>query len=351
MRKIVFVICILGIFGGCHNSNKNVIEIGAILPLTGNAAETGDHIKKALELCCEIWNKKGGVCKKKITTIYFDNKGESKQGPILANQIISTTNIEKIIGTYSGVSLSAQPIFERNKILQLNFVASNEIVNKNTHYTLRCYPSTLDISNEFIKTIKNKFGKNKFIFFYSNTDFGVAYKKDIEKAANFSDGIILKEVIYEETASTYRDLITKQNLNNEDIIFIAGQYRSLGLIIKQLRESGFEGCIIGDTHINSPSVTNILGDNKENIFYVSIKLSKKATAIKNNYKNKYGIEMDEFSLLVYNGLDMLLNYMNEKNLDSNEEIIKNIDGYNFKGIMETSVINKNVNIQFEFKSL
>ena len=48
-----------------------VIKIGAILPLTGDAAVWGNNTKKGIDLAVEEIGKKGGVNGKKIKIIYL----------------------------------------------------------------------------------------------------------------------------------------------------------------------------------------------------------------------------------------------------------------------------------------
>ena len=62
--------------------------------------------------------------------------------------------------------------------------------------------------------------------------------------------------------------------------------------------------------------------------------------------------MDDFALLTFNGLNILLTYMYEHNTIDNSEIMKNINGYEYNGpIGKSKIKNNDVLIEFELKDL
>lgn len=352
MKKILVVLLGLVLLCGCQSKKEDKITFAAIFPLTGTASETGDHIQKAADLCIKKWNQTGGVIGKQVDIKYYDHQGLSKNGATIANQIVSTTKIDKVLGTFSGTTLSAQPIFERNKVLQYNFVSTNDVL-KNSRYTLRCFPSTYDICRAFMKDISVEINPKRIVILYANTEYGKSfYNEFISMNDSVACDFSIQYYVYDEAVRDYRDHISKMKLTEDDILFIAGQYHALGIILKQIRESGYTGKIFGDTHLSSPAVVNIIQNQRDNIYYIAPKINAEISSkIQAEYYNEYGIEMDDFSMIMYMGLDLLLTYMNEIQTMDNEILMSNIEEFEYSGIMHSIVLSNVVQVEFDVKPL
>ena len=348
MRKIVFaLIAVCVLLSGCQGKKDEVLRIAAVLPMSGQAAVTGDHIMKSAELCIDKWNKVG-VSGCRVEIKYYDNQGQSKLGATIANQIVSTTKIDKVLGTFGGAVLSAKPIYEQNKVLHLNFVATNDVLS-DAEYALRCFPTTEDVCVAFKQHV-NLLNASRVIVLYSNTEFGHTFYKEFYNLQD--DNTIYTFIEYEDKLHDYKNLIQKIKILEDDVIFIAGQYNSLGNLIKQIREYGFEGRIYGDTHMSSPDVKTIVGSYSEECYYVAPRLNSDiARSIQDEYLERYGIEMDDFSKIMYMGLDLLLSHINDVNSFDNSIILDNINGYEYNGIMKSRVSSNIVNVEFDIKPL
>jgi ABC-type branched-subunit amino acid transport system substrate-binding protein len=61
-------------------AERNIIKIGAIAPLTGDAAIYGTWFKNGINLGVEELNNSGGIDNKKIQIIYEDDKASPAEG-------------------------------------------------------------------------------------------------------------------------------------------------------------------------------------------------------------------------------------------------------------------------------
>lgn len=68
------------IFSGCVKKEEKEIKIGAILPLTGDAALYGKSIKKGIDLAVDQINSKGGIKGSKVSVIFEDSKAVPADG-------------------------------------------------------------------------------------------------------------------------------------------------------------------------------------------------------------------------------------------------------------------------------
>lgn len=70
------VIALLIVLAITESTKQNEIEIGAILPLTGQSAQYGKWIQQALELGRKQINESGGINGKKLVIAYEDDQAD-----------------------------------------------------------------------------------------------------------------------------------------------------------------------------------------------------------------------------------------------------------------------------------
>jgi branched-chain amino acid transport system substrate-binding protein len=121
MKKIIYlaitIVVIVGLIfvistnnqGGNLSDNSKSIKIGAMISLTGVAADFGDMSKKAMDLAVEEINQNGGVDGRKAE-LYIEDDQTTPQGSVSAYQkLVGIQNADAVIG---GIfDFTAQPIF------------------------------------------------------------------------------------------------------------------------------------------------------------------------------------------------------------------------------------------------
>jgi branched-chain amino acid transport system substrate-binding protein len=350
---IVLAVCVGMFFAGC-GEKKETIKIGVMIPLTGKGSDAGVNAQQAINLCIEGWNEKGGILGKKIVANYYDAKNsESKEGAIIAKKIVSEpqkTNF--VLNVISGVVMTAQPILDANKIIQLSLSGSDNLFETSPKYTIRNYPSATQVSRKIIKELDSLFHSNKIKVIYPANEWGLSSMKSIKIQANKYNVEITREVQYNEDEISFRNNIMKCDLNENDILYVIGSQERIGRLIKQIRESNFTGIIIGGSDIKTTSALNVIGNNKSNIYYTETYKSPKIKELNDKFHTKYNSDIDEISMFFYNALDLFLNYVTDcKNID-NEFIISTINGYTYNGYMGIiEVENNEIIYPFEIKKL
>src|SRR6476660_5454383 len=93
--------------GGALAQDKTV-KIGAIFPLSGNAASAGVHAKAAIEVAIDIINNAhpelGGA---KVEVVFADNQGSPATGQNQALRLITEEKVVALTGAYqSGITLT-----------------------------------------------------------------------------------------------------------------------------------------------------------------------------------------------------------------------------------------------------
>ena len=103
-KTLITVLALSLVLSGCLKTSEEkevkeeVIKIGVILPLTGNAAVYGLSAKEGIDLSLEDINNTGGINGKTIQMIYEDSQCDSTKAVSAAHKLINIDKVQIIIG-------------------------------------------------------------------------------------------------------------------------------------------------------------------------------------------------------------------------------------------------------------
>ncbi len=325
MRKVLSIIvlcvvCLIG-FNSCQSGNNENIHLDLVFPLTGNGAAASEATINAINLCVDKWNAAGGINGYPIKVECHDSKGQTKEAINIARKITSTDNANIVISAMSTVSLGMLPILEEHKIIHLAFSGANSLLTNNPKFVIRGSISPKQIGEAVIKDMTTKFSGKDLIIFYCNNEFGQGYLDATLQATKASGLSECKTIGYDESDLSYRNIILKAGLSNNNVLFVIGQQESLGRLIKQIRESGYDGIILSEPNITSASTLSVLSkDILNNVYYISVIQTDKVDLIRDEYYKKHHQKPSELALDAYNNTDLILT-LYEK-INGNPELLK-----------------------------
>jgi len=164
---------------GQEASAQQTVKIGAIYPLSGNAASAGNYSKTAIELAVDLINNgnpdlkavpladgKGlpGLGGAKIEVVFADNQGTPAAGQNQALRLITEEKVVALIGAYqSGITVTTSAMSERHGIpfLTPESVASN-LTERGFKWFFRTTPVAGDFAraySDFLKRLTIVFGE------------------------------------------------------------------------------------------------------------------------------------------------------------------------------------------------
>ncbi len=98
-----------GIADRSKEGSKDTIKLGAIISMTGFAADFGEMSKKGIDLAVSEINAKGGINGRQIEVIIEDDRTDAKTAAGLYQKLTSVDHVDGIIG--SNFDFVTQPIF------------------------------------------------------------------------------------------------------------------------------------------------------------------------------------------------------------------------------------------------
>src|SRR5271155_3710309 len=164
---------VLGLFGaasiavalaGAALAQQQTVKIGAVFPLSGNAASAGIHAKAALEVAMDIINNAhpelgnfplaknaglAGLGGAKVEVVFADNQGSPATGQNQTLRLITEEKVVALTGAYqSGITLTASAIAEKYGI---PFVNGESVAANLTERGFKWFFRTTPIATDFVR--------------------------------------------------------------------------------------------------------------------------------------------------------------------------------------------------------
>lgn len=238
-------------------TNNQGIPIGIALAQTSNVALLGQEGVAGSKIAEKYFNDKGGINGTPIKLVVQDTGGD-EAGAINAFQTLITQNkVAGIVGpTLSQQAFSADPVAERAKVPVIAASNTAKGIPEIGDYIARVSsPVTVVAPNSVKAALKiNPNIKRVAVFFAQNDAFNKSETEVFQKTVK-DQGLELVTVQKFQTTDTDFQTQATSALNlKPDLIIISGLASDGGNLVRQLRELGYKGLIIGGNGLNSSNI-------------------------------------------------------------------------------------------------
>lgn len=310
--------------GGLAYAAEKEIKIGALFPLTGPAAVSGQNCLSAVETAAQIINeihdipgfpladKAGLLDGYKIVVVKADHQGKPDVAKSEAERLFNQEKVFAIIGSYnSSASKPASLVAERMKrIFMCGASSSAALTERNFKYFFRTAATDAIESKEFTDYIdylnKNKNAGIKTLgLLYENSEFG-KHAADEGKKAAASIGIeVVADIPFTVGATNLNSEIQKLKSQNPDAVFGAALGSDYSLMVRTMKQTAWAPKIFINycTGYQNPSINKELGN--DGSYYMggmgyspelAEKHMKPALAAQDIYRKKTGFPLDSDSI-------------------------------------------------------
>lgn len=288
-----------------NNIKKEVINIGAVLSLTGEGSEYGKDQQRAIDLFIEQKNNQKSKYIYKVKTL--DSKSDPKVAVSAINNLISVDRPDAVLSVLSSVCLSIKPITENNNI-PLFCVGANPEITSNTKLVFRSLPT----SDYQAEVLGNLFISQKkvrsFSILYLNNDFGIGSLNSIKSAIRINNKELLDSMALDPAKTDYKTEVAKVLTGNPDVIYVAAYGSSIAYVLRNLTELGYNKYILSALEVSYPNVLGIAKSAAENVYYVDTVFqnddNKNNTFIK-AFKAKYNTVPTLDAILAYDEMSVI----------------------------------------------
>jgi len=263
---LVLILIGVGVYRNMNQQDdKEVIKIGAILPLSGDFAEYGKNDKKGIDLAIEHFKELNPEIP--IEIIYEDNKGTAKDAVSAMKKMALIKPVAIIDDAISSITLSILPQCDQNNIVLMSTGATNPKLSGKSPYFFRVWNSDLEEGLYTAKSLINDLNIYNVSILYLNSDYGQGLNSAFSKSYSDSGGNIISSVPYDVENKDFKNEINKIDLAKTDGIYLIGYANQTGIICKRLREMGYNGAIFSTVATEDKEFLKLAGSAAEGVIY------------------------------------------------------------------------------------
>jgi branched-chain amino acid transport system substrate-binding protein len=301
-------------------SAQQTVKIGAIFPLSGNAASAGVHAKAAIEVAMDIINNAhpelgnfplaknaglAGLGGAKVDVVFADNQGSPATGQNQALRLITEEKVVALTGAYqSGITLTASAIAEKYGIPFVNgeSVAAN-LTERGFKWFFRVTPIASDFAKiyyEFLKDMKAAGAKTDNVaLVHDNTEYGTSVASVITSAFKEQGQNIALDIAYGVNATDVQAQVLQLKEKKPDVVIMVAYASDAILFAKTMQALDYKPPMLlaDDAGYSDPSFIKSVGKISQGTFNRSSwslgPPGSPTALIAEMYKKKSGDEMDD----------------------------------------------------------
>lgn len=310
MKKLLLIAAAFGLLIGCK-AKSDSIKIAVALPLTGDIASLGQGLKRAVTMRIEEANAEGVALARsyvplpgKIELVNFDDRSDPKEAVSVANRIVSDPNVVAVIGHFnSGCSIPASRVYAQAGLPMISPASSNPELTNQQLSPQWTGPKSIFRANT-TDNVQGAYGAD-FVFkdlqakrvaiIHDKTSYGQGVAEEFKKKFEANGGVVTAFEGLQTGDRDFRPLVTRIKGTNPRAIYFGGMFSEGGILIRQIRDLGFNGYFVTCEANYDPIFIETAGQAAEGAFVTFLgsppELQPAAQEFIKRYKARYPNEV------------------------------------------------------------
>ncbi|WP_341528769.1 ABC transporter substrate-binding protein [Nostoc sp. UHCC 0302] len=308
-------------------STSGAIPIGIAVAQTSNVALLGQEQVAGAKIAEKYFNDKGGINGTPIKLIFQDTSGD-EAGAINAFQ--SLINKDKVIGivgpTLSQQAFSADPVAERAKVPVIGPSNTAKNIPEIGDYVARVSaPVSIVAPNSVKAALKQNPQIKKVAVFYAQNDAFSKSETEIFQQTVKDQKLELVTVQKFQTSDTdFQSQATNAINLKPDLVIISGLAADGGNLVRQLRELGYKGLIVGGNGLNTSNILPVCKALCDGVLiaqaYSPEQVGEVNNAFRKAYVDQYKKEPPQFSAQAFAAVQVYVEAL--QSLDKQSKVNK-----------------------------
>lgn len=276
-RTATHLLCAAGVLAlGFASPVKadDAIAIGGAFNLTGGQASMDGPAKNGAQLAIDAINAKGGVNGKPLKLIVYDAKTDPAVQASIGSQLINSDKVPVIIGfSDSDPVLAVAPNAQKAGIPFLTIGATSPKLPDQVgdDMFLTAFGDNTQAAVGAAFAIQDLKAKTVYVIEDTGAEYTTLLSKYFREAFEHLGGKIIGRDTYKTGDKTFTAQITKIKAlpTKPDFLFISAQPTEVGLIVRQVRQSGINLPILGGDGYDTPLLIEVAGKAANNVFFTT----------------------------------------------------------------------------------
>ncbi len=330
--------------GGGGGGAQEPIKIGGGFALTGAESSLDLPAANGAKLAVKEINAAGGVMGRQIDFIVHDTKYDMSVTAQVAKQFVEQDKVVAVVGfTDSDSVLASGPTIQA---AGLPFIIAGATSPKlpaqiGDFLFFACFGDNVQAAVGAEYGFKN-YGKTAYLLWDKGVEYTTLLGGYFKSRFTELGGALALEDTYEDSATDFSAQIAKVKAlpQQPNFYYISAMPYNVGPVVKQFRDAGLTGPIIGGDGYDTPDILSVAGPAAENVFFTTHALMdatggtdgiKKFIAA---YNKEYGHDPENaFAALGYDSVYLLADAIKRAGSTDAQAIKKALEATsNFPGI-------------------
>lgn len=328
-----------------ENGEGGEVLVGIMVPTTGSEATYGKDMVNSFNLAVDHVNAAGGVNGKNIKTVVADDACDPQQCASAANKLISQGVVAVVGGYCSGATIPTLTLYNDAKIpFVITAANSSKISDENPG---NAFQTNGTAAHQIEKAIEmwSKNGVKKVAVVHQGDGYSADLAKIVEvEWPKTGNEVVAIEVMNKGEQDTSA-LVTRLKAKEPDLVFWTAYFADGGLLIKQLKQSGYAGKIMAGDGSCSPKLIEIGGTATEGVQVLSSPIAEYLPAAQDfsdKYLEKYKVDPGPYAALAYDGIGILADAMNRAGSTDFDAVVKALaETKDYQGVAGTTTFAEN----------
>lgn len=270
----------VGGFGGGGGSSDDTVKVGAVYPLSGSVAETGQNIQKFIQSAADdiinVENSEVGSLSlasgaglpnldgAQVEVVFADHRGDPGQGRAEADRLMQEENVDMLVGGYhSSVTKTISAAAEREGIPHVNFESSSpDLTERGLEYFWRIGPHDGTYTQNmfsFFTGLNEQMdaGIESVAIIHEDTEFGtISARTQVELAEANDLEVVAGPIAYTaESVTSLESEVQRIRQADPDILLPSSYVRDAEILLSDMEKLGwFPKMVMGqNAGFNQPS--------------------------------------------------------------------------------------------------
>ncbi len=286
------------------------VRVGAILPMTGNAANYGELMRRGIRIALDEYNTTAMPSSPRFNVIIEDSKSGPKDGVASFHKLLAVNKVVAVMPALSSVVLACAPIAQENHVVLLNCPANSPKLRNAGDFIFNIAILSDQESAFLAEYAYSKLGTRRVGVFFVNNESGRGYADSFASKFNELGGAVVLSEGHEQGATEFRTIVEKFRSANLDLVFLTSYYSESALFLKQSKELDFQTKWLSYASIETPDFIELAGESAEGLIYSQPGFDANAIdpitkSFVEKYRNLYRQDPDFWVAQFYEGTRLL----------------------------------------------
>jgi len=295
-RALTIAVLLVVSLTGCEK--ESAIQIGAVLPLTGEAQVYGQSVRKGVELGFEKLVASGPEFQYQLSVV--DSTSDPQMAADLVKQLYGDGAMAVIGGVTTAEALQSVAVAEEYDRVLLSPSASSPQLTGISKYFYRVFVSDSREGTTMANFATQKLKTASVVILAKEDPYAQGNQEVFETNFARQGGEVLEKILFPAVGGDFSGLVERVMTLTPDAVYLAAYANETSQLIQELRLQKFKGYILATAAFAAPEIIERVGQPAEGVFLTQAGFDTKSETplIKDfvdSYREKYGLTPDLYA--------------------------------------------------------